>query len=166
MASGNSQEIINYKQEAISRIINSDIIVEALDARHEDGTPMDVEELYYTHIFPYGYIPGLIDKAGCYIALEVSMPKVSTANYFFKDILLTIYIICHQDFMKTDYGATRIDYISVALDKLFNGKKGMGTTEMTLVSNTEAPMDTVHRARVMRFQTTDVKKSLCFREDE
>lgn len=168
MASGNSTEIIQYKQTAMNSIVSTQSIINAINSKYDDGTAMEPEDLFYTHVFPYGYLPETIETAGCYITLEVSMPSVSTVNYFFKDILLTVTIICHQDIMRmTDTepcgatGATRTDYLAVEIDKLFNHKKGMGRKEMELVSNVEGAIDPVHRCRVMRFQTQDVTKSFC-----
>lgn len=162
MASGNSQEIITYKQTAMNAIAGVDNIVKAINAKYSSGNPMEPGDLFYTHIFPYAFIPDTIDTAGCYITFEISMPSVSTVNYFFKDVLITVTIICHQDIMKmTDdeplgaTGATRCDYISVEIDKLFNkSTEIMGRYELELVSNIEGAIDPVHRCRVMRFKTS------------
>lgn len=161
---GYSRELVEYKQTAMARILESQTIVDALHARDAEGNPLPIEKLPYTHIFPYGYLPFTVETAGCYITLEVSMPAVSTANYFFKDVLLTITIICHQKLMRMEEeqtGATRVDYIAIELDKIFNNQKGMGFGEMSLVSNVEETLDMYHRCRIMRFQTLDTNKSFC-----
>lgn len=169
MASGNSQEIIEYKRTAMSKLISSDIIVKALNAKTKSGKLIEPGDLYYTHVFPYAFIPFTVDTVGTYITLEISMPQVSTVNYFFKDVLLTITIIAHQDAMQMvdseplgATGATRTDFISVEIDKLFNKTKGViGPYELELVSNIEGAIDTVHRCRIMRFKTSAPIKSLC-----
>lgn len=171
MASGNSQEIITYKQSAMTAVASVDNIVKAINAKYSSGELMDPGDLFYTHIFPYAYIPETIEVAGCYITFEVSMPSVSTVNYFFKDVLITITVICHQDMMQMTEdeplgatGATRADYISVELDKLFNkSTKIMGQYELELVSNIEGAIDPVHRCRVMRFKTQAPVKQPCKR---
>lgn len=171
MASGNSQEIITYKQSAMTAVAANDNIVKAINAKYSSGEPMDPGDLFYTHIFPYAYIPETIDTVGCYITFEISMPSVSTVNYFFKDVLITITIICHQDMMqmKEDEplgatGATRADYISVELDKLFNkSTKLCGKYELELVSNIEGAIDPVHRCRAMRFMTQAPVQQACKR---
>lgn len=165
LMAGYSREIISYKQKAMERILNTDTIVSALKARDAKGNPLEIDELPYRFIFPFGYIPQTLEIAGCYITIEVSMPSVSTVNYFFKDVLMLITVICHQDLMQmTDEhtGATRIDYIAVELDKLFNNKENsIGTFDMELVSNTEGSVDSVHRYRQLRFKTKELRRDSC-----
>lgn len=168
MASGNSQEIIEYKRSAMAKLAATDSIVKALNAKSSSGEELEPGDLFYTHIFPYAYLPETVEVAGAYITLEVSMPNVSTVNYFFKDVLITFTIICHQDVMRMtedeplgSTGATRSDYISVEIDKLFNKSKGMGKTELELVSNIEGAIDPVHRCRIMRFKTQEPVQAFC-----
>ena len=170
MASGNSQEIITYKQSTMNAIASVENIRKGIYAKYENTDQlMEAGDLFYTHIFPYAYIPNTIDRVGAYITLEISMPSVSTANYFFKDVLINITIICHQDMMKMteseplgSTGATRIDYLSVEIDKLLNKRKGViGPYALELVSNVEGAIDIAHRCRVMRFKTTAPVRSLC-----
>lgn len=162
MGSGNSQEIIEYKLTAMNAVINNENIVKAINAKESSGEQLEPGDLFYSHIFPYAYIPETLDTAGCYITFEISMPSVSTVNYFFKDVLLTITIICHQAMMQMredeplgSTGATRTDFIAVEIDKLFNKTSGIvGRQELEMVSNIEGAIDPVHRCRVMRFKTT------------
>lgn len=162
MGSGNSQEIVQYKLAAMNATINQENIVKAINAKDSAGEPLEPGDLFYTHIFPFAYIPDTLDTAGCYITFEVSMPSVSTVNYFFKDVLITITIICHQAIMQMkedeplgSTGATRTDFLGVEIDKLFNQTQGIvGKQELELVSNIEGAIDPVHRCRIMRFKTS------------
>ncbi len=171
MASGNSQEIIEYKLTAMNAVVNNDTIVQALNAKSPAGEPLEPGELFYTHIFPYAYIPETIETVGCYVTFEISMPSVSTVNYFFKDVMLTITIICHQGMMQMkedeplgSTGATRTDFIAVELDKLFNKTSGIvGKQELEMVSNIEGAIDPVHRCRILRFKTSAPSVSPCQR---
>lgn len=153
----------------MNSISNNENIIKAINAKSPTGEPLEPGDLFYTHIFPYAYIPGTIETAGCYITFEISMPNVSTINRFFKEVLITISIICHQDLMQMTEseplgttGATRTDYLSVEIDKLFNKSTGiMGKNELELVSNIEGAIDPIHRCRIMRFKTTAVVQQLC-----
>lgn len=155
MATGNSRELCEYKQKVVSKILNTDTIIEGLSAT------VDPSELLYNNIFPHGFIPGTTTDAKCYITVEVTMPQVSTVNYFFKDVLLTITVISHVNLMKTDYGMPRTDYLAVELDKIFNDNTEMGVGKMELVSNIESMFDERHCCRVLRFQTQELTKSVC-----
>ena len=90
------------------------------------------------------------------------MPQVSTVNYFFKDILLIINVICHTDLMRTDFGVPRHDYISKLICEILNGSTEFGYGEVGLVSNTENAFSERHSGRTMRFQTKEqAKNNLC-----
>lgn len=168
---GNSQEIIEYKQSAMNSIANVENIIKAINAKDSSGELLEPGDLFYTHIFPYAYIPGTVETAGCYITFEISMPNVSTVNRLFKDVLITVSIICHQDIMRMTEdeplgttGATRTDFISTEIDKLFNKSTGiMGKNELELVSNIEGAIDPVHRCRIMRFKTSTPIQQPCRR---
>lgn len=155
MAQGNSKELCEYKQKIVQQILETDTILEAL------ATDVDASELLYENIFPHGFIPDTVGDAKCYITVEVTMPQVSTANFFFKDVLVIMTVISHVELMRTDYGMPRTDYIAVELDKLFNDSEQMGFGKMELVSNTEGMFNERHACRVLRFQTSELAKSVC-----
>lgn len=155
MARGNSRELCDYKQKVVSQILETDTIIEAL------ASDVDASELLYHNIFPHGYIPDMVEEAKCYITVEVTMPQVSTVNYFFKDVLLIVTVISHTELMKTDYGMPRTDYIAVELDKLLNDSEQIGIGKMELVSNTEGMFNEKHCCRVLRFQTQELAKAMC-----
>ena len=155
---GTSGEIMRYKQTAISQIVNCSTIVEALDHNYVGRG----EELMYKNIFPYVYVPDVEEEAKCYILVTVDMPKVWNDNsYLFKEVLVCFYILCHQELMKTDYGGTRIDYISDELEGLFKSSSDFGFGEMELIANTEQAPDPHHRMRCLQFQTKTPTKSWC-----
>lgn len=155
---GTSGEIMRYKQTAISQIVNTPSIVEALDRRYIGKG----EELIYKNIFPYVYVPDVEEEAKCYILVTVDMPKVWNDNsYLFQQVLVCFYILCHQELMKTEYGGTRIDYISDQLEGLFKQSMDFGFGEMELIANTEQAPDPNHRMRCLQFQTKTPAKSWC-----
>ena len=83
-------EIIDYKNRIIKDILHnqdetlSTEIVAAIDENFLGAE----DELIYENIFPYLRIPDTQDEAKSYITMSVDMPKVSTKNYFFKDLFL------------------------------------------------------------------------------
>lgn len=158
-----TKELYEYKQKIVTALVNSGQIVEAIGAIDGDGNHLEAAELPYTHIFPFGYIPLTIDEVGCFISIEVSVPGLSVKNDLFKNVNVTIMVICHQDMMQTSYGATRTDYIAALIEDLFheNDANKMGTSQMKLKSNVEGYVDIAHRCRTLRFTTTDMAAKLC-----
>ena len=151
------KDIPKYKQKLVSLLIHNSEIVNAIDSKEFS----DPEDLMYTHIFPYLRNPKIQDQARCMITLSIDVPKVSTKNYFFKDMLLIVNIVCHQDLMKTDYGATRIDYISGLIDEELNGRKDFGNNALELVSNIEGALTNDFCFRSMRFKCSEINKPVC-----
>ncbi len=142
-------ELYEYKRKVISAMMSDEAIVEALDA------DVDASELIYDRIFPYGVVPDTQLEANCYITVEITMPQVSTVNYFFKDVLLVINVVCHNDIMKTEYGIPRHDYIAAKICELLNFSTDLGYGELQLVSNTEGAFSERHSGRTMRFKTSE-----------
>lgn len=151
------KDIAKYKQKLVSALIGNTDIVAALSA--EDITNPD--DLAYTHIFPYLRNPDIQDISKCFITMSVDVPQVSTKNYFFKDMLLIVNIVCHEEIMKTDYGATRIDYLSGLVDAELNGRRDFGNIALELVSNVEGSSSNGFCFRTMRFRSSEINKPSC-----
>ena len=116
--------IIAYKNQVMKDILHNDdesISSEIVMAIDKDFIGCE-DELIYRNIFPYMMIPDVQKMTGAYITMSVDMPKVSTKNYFFKDMLITINVLVHEDIMKMDdgYSATRADYLGSKIEKIFN----------------------------------------------
>lgn len=142
-------ELYNYKRKVIAAILSQDEIIEALNSES------DSSELVYECVFPFGVIPDTQMETKCYITVEITMPQVSTVNYFFKDVLLVINVVCHNDIMRTDYGIPRHDYIAAKICELLNFSTELGYGELQLVSNTEGAYSERHSGRTMRFKTSE-----------
>lgn len=153
-----NKELYDYKRKVIERILESSDIIEGLNIADD----IDPGELIYENIFPFGVIAPTQTETKCYITVEVVMPQVSTTNYFFKDVLLVVNVICHNDLMRTDYSIPRHDYLSAKICELLNGSSFLGYGEMQLVSNTEGAFTERHSGRTMRFQVKEqTKNNLC-----
>lgn len=154
-----NKELYEYKRKVIEKMLESGDIIEALNI----DSDLDPSEITYNYIFPFGVITPTQTDAKCIITVEVTMPQVSTANWFFKDVLLVINVICHNDLMRAEeYGIPRHDYLAAKICELFNGSAFVGYGEMQLVSNTEGAFSERHSGRTMRFQVKEQQKTnLC-----
>lgn len=149
-------ELYKYKQKIIEMIASHKDITDAI------VTDVDPSELVYNNIFPFGVLEFVQNDTSTCITVEVTMPSVSTKNYFFKDVLVVINVICHNDTMKTDFSIPRHDYISAKICEILNGSDELGYGELELVSNTESAFTERHSGRTMRFQTQEMAKTnLC-----
>lgn len=152
----NSFEIAKYKNDVLLALINDEQITNTINAPEE-------ENLIYTRIFPYQYVPETQTVVATYITMTVDIPRVSANNAWVYP-RLTLYIICHQDTMElhlAGVNSTRIDYLSSLIDKLFNNSSALGYGQLLLVSNVESSISSTHRCRKMVFDTMDLNNNLC-----
>lgn len=159
-------EIIDYKNQIIRDILSNTIdpslsrdIVYAIDENYIDAE----EELIYRNIYPYLRIPDTQTEARSYITMSVDMPKVSTKNYFFKDMVITINVIVHEEKMKMParYSATRADYIAYLINKIFNGNKNYGNVPLEYVSDVESIILNKFFVRTLRFRCNELNTVRC-----
>ena len=156
----NSFEIIKYKQQIGSMLINCPEIVELINNTEIE----EPEDLIGENVFNFIRYPFSIEEEITYIAFEVDVPKVySDRNYLFKQLTITFYIVSHERLMPTEdvSGGVRNDLISAHIDKLFNGYSGIGKRKLQLISNVAQAISTKHRCRIMTFAAEDLNDSRC-----
>lgn len=163
MSGGNS--IIDYKNKIIRDILHNDdptLSAEIVNAINPEYLG-DEDEMIYVHVFPYLRIPDTQSDTKCYITMSVDIPRVSTKNYFFKDMVITINVIVQQDIMRMPprYSATRVDYIASIINKIFNGNKSYGTVALEYVSDTEEILLKDYFVRSLRFRCNEMNTVKC-----
>lgn len=163
MAGGTA--IIDYKNKIMRDILHNEdstLSTEIVNAINPDYLGSE-DEMIYEHIFPYLRIPDTQSDVKCYITMSVDMPRVSTKNYFFKDMVITINVIVQQDIMRMPprYSATRADYIASIINKIFNGNKNYGTVALEYVSDTEEILLKDYFVRSLRFRCNEMNSARC-----
>lgn len=120
-------------------------------------------ELLYKNIFPYLRVPNTQKETKSYITMSVDMPKVSTKNYFFKDMVITINVIVHENIMEMSksYSATRADYIASLINQIFNQNKNYGNAALEYVSDVESILLNTFFVRTLRFRCNELNAVRC-----
>ena len=72
-----------------------------------------------------------------------------------RELVVTIYIITHENLMATPSG-TRTDLLSAEIDKLLSSQRIIGKTKMELLTNIANGIGVKHRCRIMTFTVQDV----------
>lgn len=120
-------------------------------------------ELLYKNIFPYLRIPDTQKEASSYITMSVDMPKVSTKNYFFKDMMITINVIVNERIMEMpkSFSATRVDYLAALINQIFNQSKNYGNVPLEYVSDVESILLNTFFMRTLRFRCNELNTVRC-----
>ena len=158
-------EIIDYKNRVLKDILHnpdSSLSTDIVNALAPEYLGQE-DELIYERIFPYLHIPDTQTETLSYITFKVGMPQVSTKNYFFKDMIITINVIVHEGAMKMSprYSATRVDYIASLINKIFNKNKNYGTVALEYVSDIESILLDKYHMRTLRFRCNELNSVRC-----
>ena len=156
----NSQEIIRYKQQIGSLLIQDSEIVKWIN-NEEIEVPEDLIGKNMFNFIRYPYAP---EEEITYICFEVDVPNVyNDYNHLFKKLVITFYVVSHERLMPTDdpMGGVRNDLIAARIDKIFNGYKGIGKVPLELISNTSSSLSAKHRCRILTFAAEDLNASRC-----
>ena len=102
--------------------------------------------------FRYDRVPNTDGETKTYITIKVDILRINPRNDLYKDILITLRLVTHQNTVKlNNYVSNKLDDMSVELSKLLNGSMEFGVDELKLTSDYEDKVDTYHPCRIIRF---------------
>lgn len=153
-------EISKYKKKTIEMLISNDDFITLID--EPEITDNDPSELVYNNIFMFKRIPSTQEEVKAFVLISVDIPRVSTANYFFMEVLLTVAVVCHSGKMKTDYGGTRADLLAASVNNILNGTKAFNGKRLELVSDIEGVLTGgAYFYRELRFAAGEINNVQC-----
>ena len=158
MANGTS--ISQFKEKVVNAIAKDETLFFAFDAKDcENGG-----DLLDTHIFKYNKNPETITDTITFMTVMVHT-RARDRNKTFVTPALELWIYSHYEHMKMNPKITkdnRNDYISMLLDKKFNGSTEYGGIgKLNLTNNTEGSFNQKFLYRRMIFETVDINDSMC-----
>ncbi len=135
------QKIPEYKMTIMNRLIESDKLSKLLfyntpDALFKDSlTDEQKQELIYTHVYPFRFIPDPIEQQGTFIAVGTNAIRRHQEGFtVFDDYQsgeVIFYFFTHHDLMRTTHGV-RQDLMLGEIERLFDGVTGLGMGELKL----------------------------------
>jgi len=153
--------ISEYKMELLKDVYKDKKIVSALDSQQLDYVPDEPDSLIYLNLFPYLRIPETQNKADTYVLISVDIDKISRSNQTYAMYTTTFWILTHKERMKlAGFNATRIDYISEEVKKLFDGVQKFGFSEFELISNREIILNEKYTYRELTFTCYDLRHAV------
>lgn len=171
----NSEIINDLKQAIVKEIINDETFYYAINSPKISSVE-DRDKLSDYNIFSYNKNPETITEVTTFLTLQVHIPKTYDKNNTWVVPRLEIWIYSHTDHMDVKnipkISANRNDYISMLLDKKFNGRDTIGGSKndkynlhlfgkLDLVHNVEGTFSADFLYRQMIFELKDLNKSLC-----
>lgn len=162
----NSSIIGKVKRQLIKEMIKDEEIIKAIDSP-EITSP---EKLIGTHIFDYHQDPNTINTVITFITIQVHIPEsLYDTNRTYVNPTVEIWIISHCSHMIVDnipkVKENRNDYLSMLIDKKFNGHFNLGIGKMDLTSNVEGSYQPDYVYRKMTFKGLDLNDSKCKDEE-
>ena len=155
----NLVEIRSAKETIANMLLSNQAIVSSLI--EETDFDSDQDEIMYNIIYPYIYIDGTQTKAMSYICYEVNADSMDSE--YWKNLEITIFVICHKDLMKTRFNGVRTDYIASEIDKVINGSKQLGArmNPVELDTCTSGVVNNDYCYRQLVYNVTDENNPLC-----
>lgn len=148
----NLSNLTEYKNRFMEFLINNKQICSLLT--DTDGESIPYDNLKYTQIFPYDFIPDTIDEQKTFICFDVDIPRVKTLAV--TDVYLYVYVFTHKDLMRIPQKGIRPDLICHVIDTAINGDTTWGFEKLELESCTRmSPPGHDMRGRVLRYRVED-----------
>ncbi|MFI8671829.1 hypothetical protein [Bacillus paranthracis] len=140
------ERIPEYKMTIMNRIIESDKLSKLLfyntaDALFKDNlTDEQKQDLIYTHVFPFRFVPDPIEQQETFLAIGTNSFRRHQEGFtVFDDYQsgeVIFYFFTHKDLMRTTHGV-RQDLMLGELERIFDGVTGLGMGELKLRNASE-----------------------------
>lgn len=127
------QEFFDYKNQLMNDLLTNQEILRLL--ADDCKTTTNVEDLVYTQVFPYEYVPETIEHGQTFICCDVDVQK--SLNKTFLSPVLYIWVFSHKSKLtipKEEGGGVRIDKLCSEIAKQINGSRYYGLGELDLYS--------------------------------
>lgn len=150
-------EFFDYKNQLMGDLLTNEKIVQLIA---DDCKPVsDVQELVYSQVFPYEYVPDTVEHGQTFICCDVDIQK--SVNKTFLLPVLYIWVFSHKSKLRMPTesgGGVRIDRLCAEIAKTINGSRCYGLGELDLYAVKRfAPM-TDYLGKVMTFHALDFNR--------
>ena len=130
--------------EAIVKLLNEDMPVEK------------AQELVYSQVFPFEYVPETVQEGKTFICCDVDIQKPMNKTYLLPT--LYVWVFTHRSKLRLPEGGVRTDKLCNEICTAINGSRMYGLGELDLYSVKRfAPM-TDFQGKVLTFYATDFNR--------
>lgn len=148
------EEFFNYKSRLMDDLLKTEEIVRLLSDDYK--TVEQPESLVCKQVFPWEYVPDIVEHGQTFICSEVEVQKVSSKTFLTPSIY--IWIFTHKTMMRLPDGGVRVDKLCSEIAKKLNGSRyyGLGELELTSVRRFAPIVD--YQGKVMTFTAQDFNR--------
>jgi len=150
------KDIGAYKSKLITIVTASPDICELILGEGYSDECLD--DIGYSHIYPYLYVDDTQDKECSYLCIEVDIPRIPTA--VIKEMKVIVWAYCHKKIMKftkKGYQGTRMDVLSDMVEQVLTNSEQFGIGHLHLDSVTYIYPNNKYYGRQMIFTVPDFK---------
>ena len=150
-------EFFDYKNQLMEDLITNPEIVRLLNDKCVIDEKQNPNELIYTQIFPYEYVPDVVDDASTFICFDMDIQK--TMNKTFLIPAIYIWVFTHKKLLRLqNNNGIRTDKICAEIAKTIDGSRYYGLGELNLTSIKRFSLADNFQGRVMTFQAQDFNR--------
>lgn len=147
-------ELFDYKNQLMDDMLTNEQIIRLLS---DDGKTLTTpEKLVYTQVFPYEYVPDVVEHGQTFICCEVDIKDV--VNKTFLVPVLYIWVFTHKSKVRLPGGGVRTDKLSSEITKIINGSRMYGLGELNLQSAKRFSPIGDYQGRILTFYTKDFNR--------
>ena len=148
-------ELYDYKNQLMMDLLTNTEIVKLLDDKCV--STKKPETFIYKQIYPFEYVPDIIEQGQTFICCDVDIQKTMSKTYL--QPILYIWVFTHKNLLQLPGGGVRTDKICSEIAKTINGSRYYGLGELDLHSVKRFVPITDYQGRVMTFQTQEFNRS-------
>jgi len=147
-------EFFDYKNQLIDDLLTNETIVRLLS---DDGkTYTAPESLMYTQVFPYEYVPDVVEHGQTFICCEVDIKEVPSKTFLMPAIY--IWVFTHKSKVRLPEGGVRTDRLSSEITKIINGSRMYGLGELNLQSAKRFAPISNYQGRILTYYAKDFNR--------
>ena len=147
-------EFFNYKNQLMNDLMTSEQIVCLLNDSEE--VRCDPEQLVYSQVFPYEYVPDTIVHGQTFICCDVDIQRVESKTFLRPT--LYIWVFTHKSKMRLPEGGVRVDKLCAEIAKKINGSRYYGLGELEFMSSRRFAPITDYQGKVLTFRARDFNR--------
>lgn len=148
-----NDDIVEMKRFIKQKLISDNDVLEAL---HNPSLDTDCpDDFLDCNIFDYLRVPQVQDTVKNFICFTVDDIEDDRYNEVMKVQYIQVYVICHLDDIKTEYGISRHDLLGYLTKDIFHWTNDFGL-QFKLISNQERSFDNDYCGRTLKFEATKV----------